>query len=68
VRENVKADANACLVDGRLGALVQAARFHVLPPAQHESVVWQIWDVRHLLDEGQVRIAQKVAERIGVSW
>lgn len=68
LRENVKADANACLVDGRLGALVQAARFHILPPAQHESVVWQIWDVRHLLDEGQVRIAQKVAERTGVSW
>ena len=64
----IKADANACLVDGRLGALVQAARFHILPPAQHEGVVWQIWDVRHLLDEGQVKVAQKVARRIGVSW
>lgn len=63
-----EADANVCLVDGRLGALVQSVRFQKLPPAQHESVVWQIWDARDVLDDAQVRIGQKMAERLGVSW
>lgn len=63
-----EADANVCLVDGRLGALVQSVRFQKLPPAQHESVIWQLWEARDVLDEAQVRIAQKMAERLGVSW
>jgi len=66
--DGTEADANVCLVDGRLGALVQSVRFQKLPPAQHESVVWQIWEARDVLDEAQVRIAQKMAERLGVSW
>ena len=66
--DGTEADANVCLVDDRLGALVQSVRFQKLPPAQHESVVWQIWDARDVLDEAQVRIGQKMAERLGVSW
>ena len=63
-----KQDANACLLSGTLSALIQSARLRALPVAQHESVVWQLWDVRHLLDGMTVKLGEKLAEKLGVSW
>ena len=63
-----KQDANACLLSGTLSALIQSARLRALPVAQHESVVWQLWDVRHLLDGMTVTLGEKLAEKLGVSW
>lgn len=63
-----KQDANACLLSGTLSALIQSARLRALPVAQHESVLWQLWDVRHLLDAMTVKLGEKLAEKLGVSW
>ncbi len=68
IEDGREADANVCLVSGRLGALIQAKRMQTIPVAQRESVVWQIWDARHLLDEAQVRLGQKIAETLGLDW
>ena len=61
-----KWDANALLVAGRLGGLVQAARLSVMRE-RRESVLWQLWDARDTLDAGQKAVAQRLAQELGKS-
>lgn len=61
-----KWDANALLVAGKLGGLVQAARLSVMHE-RRESVLWQLWDSRATLDATQRRVAQRLAEELGKS-
>lgn len=62
-----KWDANALLVAGKLGGLVQAARLSVMRD-RRESVLWQLWDVRDTLDAGQLQVAQRLAQELGRQW
>lgn len=62
-----KWDANALLVAGRLGGLVQAARLSVMRE-RRESVLWQLWDARDTLDAGQKLVAQRLAQELGRQW
>lgn len=59
-----KLDANALLVAGQLGGLIQAARLSVMR-SRRESVLWQLWDVRDTLDAGQRIVAQRLAQELG---
>ena len=62
-----KWDANALLVAGRLGGLVQAARLSVMRE-RRESVLWQLWDARDTLDASQRSVAQRLAQELGRQW
>lgn len=67
--DGTKQDANACLVRGVLGGLIQTARLSCLRrPAQRESVLWDIWDARDALDAGQLHVAQRLAQELGRTW
>ena len=59
-----KLDANALLVQGQLGGLIQAARLSVMR-SRRESVLWQLWDARDTLDAGQRIVAQRLAQELG---
>lgn len=61
-----KLDANALLVAGSLGGLIQAARLSVMRE-RRESVLWQLWDVRDTLDAGQRIVGQRLALELGRS-
>lgn len=62
--DGVKQDANALLVAGSLGGLIQAARLSVMRE-RRESVLWQLWDVRDSLDAGQRKVGQRLAQELG---
>lgn len=64
--DGAKQDANALLVAGALGGLVQAARLSVMRE-RRESVLWQLWDVRDSLEAGQRIVAQRLALELGKS-
>lgn len=62
-----KLDANALLVAGTLGGLIQAARLSVVRE-RRESVLWQLWAARDSLDAGQIHVAQRLAQELGRQW
>lgn len=69
IEDGTKQDANACLVRGVLGGLVQTARLSCLRrPAQRESVLWDIWDAKDAIDAGQRHVAQRLAQALGKAW
>jgi hypothetical protein len=68
-----KQDANARLLDGTLGGLVQTARLRALrDTSRRESVMWQLWDAWKdgTLDAGQVDVGRRLAQELGrmSSW
>ena len=70
--DDVKLDANALLMAGKLGGLVQTARLRGLPAAQHDYVLWDLWDAWQdsALDAGQVKVGRQLAHALGrgASW
>ena len=69
IEDGTKLDANACLVRGVLGGLIQTARLSCLRrPALRESVLWDIWDAKDTLDAGQLHVAQRLAQELGRTW
>lgn len=66
VASGVKLDANALLVSGTLGAVIQGARCRHCTPLQRQGIVYDIWDVRSVLDAGQILLAQHVAQDLGM--
>jgi hypothetical protein len=62
--DGAKQDANALLVQGQLGGLIQAARLSVMRE-RRESVLWQLWDARDTLDAGQRIVGQSLAHELG---
>lgn len=67
-QDGAKLDANALLVAGSLGGLIQAARLSVARGRLRESILWQLWDVKADLDAGSVTVAQRLAHELGRTW
>ena len=67
-QDGEKLDANALLVAGKLGGLVQAARLSAASGQLRESILWQLWDVKEDLDAGALHVAQRLAHELGRTW
>lgn len=64
-----KFDANSMLLAGRLGALLQNTRLRGAAGASlRESILWQLYDARQHLDDGQVDVARRLARELGRSF